>query len=77
MKEGGVLIKKIWLNKKYVAKLACKWTAGLFSFLGFIGTFVSLSDIVPDSWSFMCKLLLSFAILADLDAFIYDMCSMV
>lgn len=55
-------MKKVWLNKKYIAKLACKWTVGLFSFLGFIGTFVSLSDAIPNTWSFMCKLLLSFMI---------------
>ena len=56
-------MKKIWLNKKYIVILACKWTTYLFSFLGFIGTFVSLNEIVPESWSFLHRLLLSFSIL--------------
>lgn len=56
-------MKKVWINKKYIAKLACKWTTVFFSLLGFIGTFASLSNIIPDSWSFMCKLLFSIGIL--------------
>lgn len=56
-------MKKIWLNKNYLVKLAGKCTAYLFSFLGFIETFVPLSEIVPKSWPFLCKLLLSFSIL--------------
>lgn len=51
------------MNKKYIAMLALKWTTYLFSFLGFIGTFVSFSEIVPKSWPFLCRLLLSFSIL--------------
>lgn len=56
-------MKKIWLNKKYIVMLACKWTTYLFSFLGFIGPFVSLSEIVPESCSFLRRLLLIFTIL--------------
>lgn len=56
-------MKKIWVNKNYIVMLACKWTTYLFSFLGFIGTFVSLGEIIPESWSFLCRLLLSFLIL--------------
>lgn len=56
-------MKKIWLNKNYIVMLACKWTTYFFSILGFIGTFVSLSEIVPDSWSFLRRLLLSVSIL--------------
>ena len=57
-------MKKAWLNRKYVAKLASRWTAGVFSFLGIIGTFTSLSDAVPDTWSFLLKLLFSIGIVA-------------
>lgn len=52
-------MKGAWLNKKYISKLACRWTAGIFSFLGIDGTFVSLSDVIPKSWSFLYKLFFS------------------
>lgn len=56
-------MKKSWLNRKYITKLACGWTAGVFSVLGFIGTFASLSDIVPSNWRLEYKILLSIGIL--------------
>lgn len=56
-------MKKVWINRKYLAKVACKWTAGFFSLLGFLGTFVSLSDEIPNTWSLICKILLSIGIL--------------
>ena len=56
-------MKKIWINKKYIIKLAGKWTTIIFSFLGFIGTFVSLSDLIPESWSLQYKILVSIVIL--------------
>ena len=40
-------LKKVILNKKYICKLSFRLTAIAFSFLGFIGTFVSLADLVP------------------------------
>ena len=39
-------MKRAWLNRKYITKLACRWTAGAFSLLGFIGTFAQLNDII-------------------------------
>lgn len=56
-------MKKSWLNRRYITKLACGWTAGVFSVLGFIGTFASLSDIVPSNWRLEYKVLLSIGIL--------------
>lgn len=56
-------MQKVWSNKKYLDKLACKWTVGFFSLLGFIGTFVSLSDIMPTTWPFLYKLSMSGGIL--------------
>lgn len=56
-------MKKIWINKKYICRLACKWTAGVFTMLGFVGTFASLNDILPCEWKILFKLLLSLGIL--------------
>ena len=55
-------LKKVILNKKYICKLSFRLTAIAFSFLGFIGTFVSLADLVPAKWNVWFKLLFSFAI---------------
>ena len=52
-------MKKAWLNKKYIAKLACRWTTGVFSLLGIVGTFASLSEIAPEEWLVPYKILLS------------------
>lgn len=59
-------MKKVWLNKKYIAKLATRWTCGVFSILGFIGTFASLSDLFPEAWSIWNKVLIGAIILASI-----------
>ena len=68
-------MKKAWLNKKYIAKLACRWTTGVFSLLGFIGTFASLSEIVPTKWPVPCKILLSLGIVTAVWLFFFIACS--
>ena len=35
-------MRRIILNRKYIVKLATRWTTGIFAFLGLIGTFASL-----------------------------------
>lgn len=56
-------MKKAWLNRKYITKLACGGTTCIFSLLGFIGTFASLGEIVPSNWRVEYKILLSIGIL--------------
>lgn len=68
-------MKKAWLNRKYITKLACRWTAGVFSVLGFIGTFASLSDIVPDTWKLGHKILLSIGILLFIFVSLWCVCA--
>lgn len=51
-----VIKSKILLNKKYISKLATRWTAGVFSILGFIGTIAPLSDIFPDTWRLLVRI---------------------
>lgn len=54
---------RVILNRKYIAKLATHWTSGLFAFLGLIGTFVSLSDVLDSSLSIQCRIGISIGIL--------------
>lgn len=68
-------MKKAWLNRKYITKLACRWTAGVFSVLGFISTFVSLSDIVSDTWKLGHKVLLSIGILLFIFVSLWCVCA--
>lgn len=68
-------MKKAWLNKKYIAKLACRWTTGVFSLLGIVGTFVSLSEIAPEEWPAPYKILLSLGIVAVVWLFFFIACS--
>ena len=66
-------MKKAWLNKKYIAKLACRWTTGVFSLLGIVGTFASLSEIAPEEWPVPYKILLSLGIVAVVWLFFLDL----
>lgn len=56
-------MRRVILNRKYIAKLATHWTSGLFAFLGLIGTFVSLSDVLDSSLSIQCRIGISIGIL--------------
>ena len=68
-------MKKAWINKRYITELACKWTVMLFSLLGFVGTFVSLSDIVPDNWKLRNKILFSITILIIIFLIFWMLCA--
>lgn len=59
----GENMHRVILNRKYIAKLATHWTSGLFAFLGLIGTFVSLSDVLDSSLSIQCRIGISIGIL--------------
>ncbi|MCM1236960.1 MAG: DUF6430 domain-containing protein [Ruminococcus flavefaciens] len=56
-------MRRIWLNKLYIIKLATQWTSGIFAFLGLIGTFVSLSDLLSETLFFYQRVMISVAIL--------------
>lgn len=56
-------MKKIWLNKKYVAFLATRWTGSVFTLLGLVGTFVSLSDFLNADYSLAKRVGISVCIL--------------
>ena len=72
---GGDEVKKAWINKKYITGLACKWTVMLFSLLGFVGTFVSLSDIIPNNWKFRYKMLFSIIIIIIIFLIFWILCA--
>ncbi|WP_301961866.1 macro domain-containing protein [uncultured Phascolarctobacterium sp.] len=59
-------MKRIWLNRKYIAKLASKWTSIIFAILGFIGTFASLGDLLPETSSIQYRIFISMGILVGL-----------
>lgn len=68
-------MKKAWINKKYITGLACKWTVMLFSLLGFVGTFVSLNDIIPNNWKFGYKMLFSIIIIIIIFLIFWILCA--
>lgn len=68
-------MKKAWINKKYITGLACKWTVMLFSLLGFVGTFVSLSDIIPNNWKFRYKMLFGIIIIIIIFLIFWILCA--
>ena len=69
-------MKRIWLNKGYVVKLATKWTSYLFAFLGLIGTFVSLSDLLDNTLSIQHRIFISSIVLISTWAILFIICSM-
>lgn len=54
-----VIIQQIWCNRNYIAKRATAWTAGIYGFLGFVSTFASLSDILPDTLHIIWHIVIS------------------
>lgn len=69
------IMKRILLNKKYIAKLATCWTSGIFGVLGLIGTFVSLSDLLDPTFSLKCRIAISVGILVGVWLAAYVCCS--
>jgi len=56
--------RRIWLSKKYIAKIAGQWTAALYAVAGLVGLFVSFEGLFSSSDPFWYKFLISLAILA-------------
>lgn len=57
------LLNRIRLNYKYIGKQATKFTAGIFSTLGLISMFVTLSDLLDDNISIYVRIAVSVGIL--------------
>ena len=53
------MLKRIIVNKKYIATIAISITGGIYAILGWISTFTPLDNIFPDSLSIFTRLLLS------------------
>lgn len=68
-------MRRIILNRKYIAKLATRWTTGIFAFLGLIGTFASLSDLLDSSLSVQCRIGISIGILAGIWVISFLLCA--
>lgn len=68
-------MRRIILNRKYIAKLATRWTMGIFAFLGLIGTFASLSDLLDPSLSIQCRIGISIGILAGIWVISFLLCA--
>lgn len=57
-------MRKIWVNKIYISKQATKWTGIIFSIIGLGGTFISMSDVLPQTLNIGVRFLISIGILA-------------
>lgn len=57
-------MKRIWINRVYIAKITSTIIGGLYAFLGFIGTLVSLDELLPSSLSIWVRVVISISILA-------------
>ena len=68
-------MRRIILNRKYIAKLATRWTTGIFAFLGLTGTFASLSDLLDSSLSIQCRIGISIGILAGIWVISFLLCA--
>lgn len=56
-------MKRIFANRKYIFKKSMQWTCSLYTFLGFISMFISLSEIIPSKRTLINKIVVSFLIL--------------
>lgn len=68
-------MKRIWLNRKHITKMATRWTGSIFALLGFLGTFVPLSDLLNTNASIQCRIAISVGILLFVWAFSFIGCS--
>lgn len=57
-------MKRIWINRVYIAKITSTIIGGFYAFLGFIGTLVSLDELLPSSLSIWVRVVISISILA-------------
>ena len=57
-------MKKLWINRFYIGKLATKVTGGIFAFIGIISTLVPLDNIFSDTTSFCWRIIITLLIVA-------------
>lgn len=56
-------MKRIWINKGYIAKITSAIIGGFYAFLGFIGTLVPLDELLPSSLPIWIRIIISISIL--------------
>ena len=56
-------MQSIWINKRYIARIASTLTGGIYAFLGFIGMLVPLDEILSDKMSIWIRSIISISIL--------------
>lgn len=56
-------MKRLWVNKKCISEITTKIICGLYALYGFIGTFVSLDELLPNTLNIWIRLLISIMIL--------------
>lgn len=56
-------MKRIWMNKGYIAKLTTTIIGGFYAFLGFIGILVPLDEILPDTLPIWARVVISLGVL--------------
>ena len=56
-------MQSIWINKRYIARIASTITGGIYAFLGFIGMLVPLDEILSDKMSIWIRSIISISIL--------------
>lgn len=56
-------MKRIWMNREYISKIATTIIGGLYAFLGFIGTLVPLDEILSNTLNIWIRIGISVWIL--------------
>lgn len=56
-------MKRIWMNREYISKIATTIIGGLYAFLGFIGTLVPLDEILSNTLNIWIRIGISVGIL--------------
>lgn len=55
-------MKQIWINRKYIFKIAITVIGGLYAFFGFIGTLVPLDEILSDTLNIWIRIGISLGV---------------
>lgn len=57
------MIKQIFINRRYIAKIASTITCSIYAFWGLIGTFAPIDDILPETMAMPKRIAISLAVL--------------
>lgn len=69
-------MKKLWINRFYIGKLATKVTGGIFAFIGIISTLVPLDSFFPEKVSFYRRIIITLLIVAGVWLLCFIGCSL-